>query len=208
MPRVPNRASPLPPEERRAAIIDAVIPVLIEFGAAITSRQIAEAAGVAEGTIFRVFGDKETLLREAADAYLDPKPLRERLGMIDPALGLEEKIAAILLILRERFRGVISIMSALGYTESEPPHLRDRSPHRGAEYISIVSRLVEPELDRLNVPPEDVAPYLRLVAFATAIPTFNRNVPFDDEELVRLIVYGIAGETRAIEPTESVTAHA
>ncbi|GAB3385663.1 hypothetical protein GCM10027568_03070 [Humibacter soli] len=202
--KIPNRASPLPPEERKAAIIAAVIPAIIEHGASLTSRQIAEAAGVAEGTIFRVFGDKETLIREAADVYLDPAPVREALGAIDAALPLEDKIAAILRTLRERFHGVISIMSALGYTGSEPPHLQGRPPQQKWEYVTIVSKLVEPELDRLNVPPEDVAPYLRLVAFATAVPTFNRSAPFDDAELVRLIVYGIAGDSRVGEEDAAV----
>lgn len=196
MPKIPNRASPLPPEERKAAIIEAVIPAIIEHGAALTSRQIAEAAGVAEGTIFRVFGDKETLLREAADVYLDPAPVRASLAKVDPSLPLEEKVTAVLSVLQQRFHGVISIMSALGYTGGEPPHLRNRPPQKPWEYVTIVAKAVEPELDRLNVPPEDVAPYIRLIAFATAIPAFNQEKTFETSELARLIVYGIAGDTR------------
>jgi AcrR family transcriptional regulator len=196
VPKIPNRASPLPPEERKAAIIEAVIPAIIEHGASLTSRQIAEASGVAEGTIFRVFGDKETLLREAADVYLDPAPVRESLARVDSTLPLEEKVATVLDVLQKRFHGVISIMSALGYTGGEPPHLRNRPPQKRWEYASIVAKAVEPELDRLNVPPEDVAPYIRLVAFATAIPAFNQEKIFDTRELARLIVYGIAGDTR------------
>ncbi|MGN6203389.1 TetR/AcrR family transcriptional regulator [Humibacter sp.] len=197
MPKIPNRASPLPPEERKAAIIDAVIPAMIEHGAALTSRQIAEAAGVAEGTIFRVFGDKETLLREAADVYLDPAPVRASLAEIDPALSLEAKVSRILGVLRQRFHGVISIMSAIGYTGSEPPHVRNPKPGQKWEYVSIVARLVEPELDRLNVPAEHVAPFIRLVAFAMSIPGFTVEASFDDDTLTRLIVYGIAGDTTA-----------
>ena len=49
------RAAPLSPDERRRAIVDAVLPLLIEHGRAVTTRQMAEAAGIAEGTIFRVF---------------------------------------------------------------------------------------------------------------------------------------------------------
>ena len=114
-------------------------PVFRYAGGADGLRADAEAAGVAEGTIFRVFGDKETLLREAGDAYLDPAPLRARLRELDATLTLEEKIGSILKVLRERFHGVISIMSALGYTDSEPPHLRNRSPEQGRGYASIVS---------------------------------------------------------------------
>ena len=67
-----GRAAPLPPDERRAAILLAVRPVLLERGAAVTSRELAEAAGVAEGTLFRVFTDKVTLVREAVMAAVDP----------------------------------------------------------------------------------------------------------------------------------------
>ena len=85
-------------------IVDAVIPLLIEHGRDVTtSRQIAEAAGIAEGTIFRVFGDKETLVQAAIEKYLDPEPLREALRCIDPALPLEHKVRAVILLLHERF---------------------------------------------------------------------------------------------------------
>ena len=194
MPKVPHRASPLPPDERKAAIIQAVIPAVIEHGAALTSRQIAEAAGVAEGTVFRAFGDKETLLREAAEVYLDPAPLRASLAELEQSLPLEEKMRSVLTLLQRRFHGVINIMAAIGRTGQEPP-LRQREPGDTGQYVTIVSKLIEPELERLNVPPEDVAPYIRLVAFASAIPAFNQEKTFDAGELARLIVYGIAGGT-------------
>ena len=52
----------MPPDERRDAIIDVVLPLLLEHGSDVSTRQIAEAAGIAEGTIFRVFPDKAALL--------------------------------------------------------------------------------------------------------------------------------------------------
>ena len=197
MTKIPNRASPLPLEERKAAIIEAVIPVMIEHGAAITSRQIAEAAGVAEGTVFRAFGDKETLLREAAEAYLDPAPVRAALGAIDRSLPLQAKVELVLRVLQDRFHGVISIMSAIGRTGEDWPQLRGRPPQHGSGYSALVAEAIEPELALLNVPPEDVAPYIRLIAFATAIPAFTAEKPFERRELARLIVYGIAGDATA-----------
>ncbi|NNC13210.1 TetR/AcrR family transcriptional regulator [Planctomonas sp. JC2975] len=186
----------MPPEERKAAIIQAVIPVMIEHGAALTSRQIAEAAGVAEGTVFRAFGDKDTLLREAAEVYLDPAPVREHLRALDASLPLEDKVRAVLEVLTERFHGVVSIMAALGLASGRPEEIRRRPAQPPLEYASVVARLVEPELDRLNVPPEDIAPFIRLIAFASAIPSLNQEKAFASRELARLIVYGIAGDTR------------
>ena len=62
----------MPPEDRRRAIVQAVIPLLAEHGSDVSTRQIAEAAGVAEGTIFRVFPDKAALFKAAAEEAINP----------------------------------------------------------------------------------------------------------------------------------------
>ncbi len=70
-----KRASALPPDERRSMIIAATLPLLLEHGDRVTSRQIAEAAGIAEGTIFRVFADKDEIIAAVIETALDPEPL-------------------------------------------------------------------------------------------------------------------------------------
>ena len=70
-----KRASALPPDERRSMIVAATLPLLLEHGEMVTTRQIAEAAGIAEGTIFRVFADKDELIAAVIEAALDPEPL-------------------------------------------------------------------------------------------------------------------------------------
>ncbi|HEX9549144.1 MAG TPA: helix-turn-helix domain-containing protein, partial [Acidimicrobiales bacterium] len=57
-----RRAAALPPDERRSMIVAATLPLLLAHGERVTSRQIAEAAGIAEGTIFRAFADKDELI--------------------------------------------------------------------------------------------------------------------------------------------------
>ena len=91
-----ERAKRLAPDERRAAIIDAVIPLIRENGRDISTRQIAEAAGVAEGTIFRAFGDKDSIIQAAIDRLMDPEPLRNQLRGIDPDDPTDELVEFVL----------------------------------------------------------------------------------------------------------------
>lgn len=181
------RARPLSVEDRKAMIIDAVTPLVIAHGREVTSRQMAQAAGIAEGTVFRAFGDKESLIAAVVDRFLDPGPLREGLKSIDRTLPLEQKINDILFHLRSRFEGVFGMMNALGMTE------RPHNTNTSNEYAAIIIDVLQPDLDDLRVTPAMVTRFVRLIAFATAIPAFNDSTGFTTAELVSLIQFGVAG---------------
>ncbi|MFF1877713.1 TetR/AcrR family transcriptional regulator [Leifsonia sp. NPDC058230] len=183
-----RRAQALSVEERQAMIIDAVIPLLIEHGRAVTSKQIAEAACIAEGTIFRAFGDKETLLQAAIEKYLDPEPLRNALRSIDPGLPIEHKVRAIMYLLRERFLLVMRLMATIG--PQRPPIPQERQ-----QFVEIIARILEPDMQRLNWSAERIGYILRLISFASAFPALNEGVEFSIDELTRIVLFGIAGDT-------------
>ena len=65
---IPKRATALPADERRTMIVEATLPLLLRHGEMVTTRQIAEAAGIAEGTIFRVFADKDAVIGSVIDS--------------------------------------------------------------------------------------------------------------------------------------------
>ncbi|RJL34439.1 TetR/AcrR family transcriptional regulator [Bailinhaonella thermotolerans] len=50
------------PAERREMIVRVALPLVTEYGTAVTTSQIARAAGIGEATIFRVFADKDELI--------------------------------------------------------------------------------------------------------------------------------------------------
>jgi AcrR family transcriptional regulator len=193
---VRERARPLAPDDRREMILGAILPLLRERGRDVTSRELAEAAGIAEGTLFRAFGDKESIIQAGVEKLLDPQPFRDALRTIDPRLPLEDKLVEIIELLRERFRGVFTIMAAFEMT-GRPPMA---SPGGGEEWIAIVKDLLAADADRLVVPVETVAYYLRLVAFSASLPPLNQNRTFDAAELATLITHGIAAPAPVVPP--------
>ena len=102
-------------EERRRDIIAATVPLLEEEGFAVSTKKIAGAAGVAEGTIFRVFPTKEELLRAAITSYMDPADLIARLDAVDRGLPLDAKMSEVMSILQESaFRARTFMMTMRG----------------------------------------------------------------------------------------------
>ncbi|MCL2735698.1 MAG: TetR/AcrR family transcriptional regulator [Propionibacteriaceae bacterium] len=100
-------------EERRRDIIAATVPLLEEEGFAVSTRRIADAAGIAEGTVFRVFSTKQELLRAAVNSVMDPADLIARIDAIDPAGTLEEKLSEVLDIVQESATRVQTFMMAM-----------------------------------------------------------------------------------------------
>jgi len=180
-----GRARPLAPEDRKASIIDACIPLLFEHGAAVTTRQIADAAGVAEGTLFRAFGDKDSIIRAAVERFLDPEPIRQALSYIDPDLSLEQKVNDMLFHLRARFTGIIGIMSAIGTKPTY--HGRDVQQ----ELLEIITGVLEGEAVRLRVPPAQAAYIIRILAFAVSIDSVSANYRMETTDIANFVVFGI-----------------
>jgi AcrR family transcriptional regulator len=182
---VRERARPLAPEDRRIAILDAVIPLLKERGRSVSTKQMAEAAGVAEGTLFRAFGDKESIFGAALAREFDPEPFRDKLRAIDPDEPTEDKVRRLVSLFIERFRGVIGLAIAMA-AEQRPPSEAD---FRESTWFQVVGQIFRP--GELAVPNETLAYYVRLLAFGTAIPAFSAEHPFTVDELADLVLRGV-----------------
>ena len=180
-------------------ILDAITPLLLEHGQAVTTRQIAECAGIAEGTIFRAFGTKEELINAAVERRLDLEPLRARLRAIDLDLPLEARIRMIVALLQERFTQVFTLMMVLGRRGGPP------APSERREFGEIVARALEPDLGRLNVSPERAAQVIRMVTLAASVPHLNDGLKISTDEITSMILYGIAGHPAGAVITDSPT---
>jgi AcrR family transcriptional regulator len=110
---MPPRARPLSPEERRSQLTDATLRLLRTHGRAVTTRQIAEAAKVAEGTIFRVFDSKEELVDAALVRAFEPGDVVVRIEGIDRTQPLRGRLLDLVAILQQRFRATFELMQKL-----------------------------------------------------------------------------------------------
>lgn len=183
------RASALPAEERRAAILDATVPLLFEHGTAITTRQIAAAAGVAEGTIFRVFADKETLIAAAVEQAFDPAPIEAELVAIDPSLDLDARCVAAVEVLQRRVASMWRILTAVGVANL-PESERDKT-ERPTTILHALASVLEPDRAQLCTEPMRAADMLRGLTFASCHPALTVDVPLTPREIVSVVLDGI-----------------
>ncbi|MET0629138.1 MAG: TetR/AcrR family transcriptional regulator [Acidimicrobiia bacterium] len=183
------RASAMPPEERRAAILDATVPLLFEHGTAITTRQIAAAAGVAEGTIFRVFADKDTLIQAAVEQAFDPAPVAAELVAIDPNLDLDERCVAAVSILQHRVASMWRILTAVGVANlPEGQRTKTKQPQT---ILDALATVLEPDRAQLKTDPLRAADMLRGLTHASCHPALTGDVPLTPREIVSVVLDGI-----------------
>jgi AcrR family transcriptional regulator len=161
----------------------------MEHGSDVTTRQIADAAGVAEGTLFRVFEDKQAIIDAVVSRFMDPAPTAAAIAALDPELPLERLVAELVTLITARFQGVMGIMSALGLRE--PPQAPTRPPSVGAHGASLI---FEHHRDRLRVDPALAVQLVRMLCFAKALPAIETIYPVTNEELAEFVVNGITKE--------------
>ncbi|AVT36182.1 TetR/AcrR family transcriptional regulator [Plantactinospora sp. BB1] len=204
-----GRARPLPPEERRAALITATLALISEHGIKVTTRQIAEAAGVAEGTIFRVFPHKEGLVRVAVETALDPAPLLDELAALDLETPLPERLTELAAILQRRLTSIFNLLHSVGMhgppegSSGRPTGAGGLRPPNEEIYQAIV-RVLEPDADRFRYPLSEVARLLRLLTFAGSHPRISDNEPLTPEMIAAVLLDGVRkpGPTEVARPAE------
>ena len=188
-----TRAAALPASERRAEIIAATLPLVLAHGAAVTTRQIAEAAGIAEGTIFRVFPDKESLIEAVVESAFDSASTDAALAAIDPSLPLEARLVAAVDLLRRRVADLWHLRTALGMMQMASGTAGDR--HRAPDLAPLAAVLL-PDRDRLRREPLEAAHLLRGLTIASTHPALVLDEPLPSEEIVSLFLDGIRSPAR------------
>lgn len=181
------------PDERRAALIAATVPLLRVHGMDVTTKQIAQAAGVAEGTIFGVFPDKNSLLQAALMEVLDPNRSVNAMAGIDLSGDLRTRLTEAADKLRRSFQDNAPIFAAirtLVFTHDDPA-FRERMLAGRTGTIQALTELIGPDRDQLRREPSEVAGYLLMLIGATNHGAFGGTDRFDSDELVSLLLDGL-----------------
>ncbi|WP_246260239.1 TetR/AcrR family transcriptional regulator [Cellulomonas taurus] len=190
-----RRARPMNRDDRRAAIAEATVPLLEQFGSTVTTRQIAEAAGVAEGTLFKAFDDKRELLMAAASRVFDTSAAIAEIEALPTGTDLTAEVRAVVELLNataRRVRRIMIAVHALAVAESgdAPPPRPHRPPARDArsralqELNDALTRRFDPFRADLRFPPQVLARLL----LSTVMGRVPPGMPEDDDLSVDLLV--------------------
>jgi AcrR family transcriptional regulator len=189
------------PEDRRSAILVAAIPLLRTRGTAVTTRELADAAGVAEGTLFRVFVDKEALVRAAIEQALDPVPVVSQLAAIDPDVGLRAALTEAVAILQAK-SGDISVLLSLSHELSggrsphgphgpHGPHVHPPGHHPVEMVVQAVAGVLHAQVEHLRLEPLVCARMLVGIVFVSNRPlTLGASPALTSDQIVELFLDG------------------
>jgi AcrR family transcriptional regulator len=164
-------------EDRQEAIAVAAIPLLAEHGMHVTTGQIARAAGIAEGTIFRVFKDKQELLDFCVLRAFRTRELIDRIKAIPADRPLTDRLIDAMTMIDDMAARLGTLMHTLGATGYRPDESKHKEhaedggkspmPDEFKRTATALAELLSSSRDELRLPADRAAGYLIGLTFMT-----------------------------------------
>lgn len=181
-------------------IVAAVLPLVAEHGATVTTSQIAQAAGIGEATVFRAFRDKDELLAACLAEALRPDSALAALAEIPLDLPLADRLREAADTLQTHLTRVGRVIGALHGTRPrrEPeqrPDQRGQGPGRDesmARTRDALADLFAPEADRLRLPADQVA-----TAFLGVLMARSRGADLPLDAAIDMFLHGALRDPKA-----------
>lgn len=207
------------PDERRQAIVAAVRPILVANGGQFTVKEVAEAAGIAEGTIFRVFDTKQDIIDAVVADVLDTASLCRRIEALPAQTDFTAHLEALIAILTADVDATHAAFTAARLANCEsaqtpPSSSTERPPQTGGVHggfhhgdkhgfrqrTSQVSEAIvislEPWKSQLRLSTEQAAFLIQSTAFSALHFVFNDRFLSDPALLADTLAHGIFSDTR------------
>jgi len=211
-----RRAPAMSQEERRAAIVRTTLPLLIEHGGNVSTSQIAAAAGIAEGTVFRAFKDKQDLLIACMRAGMnsdDEVAVIERIGTGGP---LADRLTRGVEAISGYLDRIWAVAQAVRTGGVSPEDMRqrmhgdeeEREPGPPPEMLRVsqaMSGLFDEATDNLRVDPDRAVRMLLGLVFSNRMQGHGFGESMGDPvEIVDLFLHGVirTGSTDGAHSTD------
>lgn len=188
------------PDDRRASILEAARTVVAAEGFGFTTRQVADAAQIAEGTLFRVFETKDALVQAVIGDVLDPSQTETELAGLAPS-SLDQAITELVRVLSNSIARTSAFFEAVRsrcvQPPPGPPEHRGPGHHdeRNARLSAATTAVLAPFAEQLAISPDRAADFLRVVVFSTAHPYLSPpSDRFTTDQIAQLILHGCTAQ--------------
>ncbi|MFC4617733.1 TetR/AcrR family transcriptional regulator [Camelliibacillus cellulosilyticus] len=196
-----KRAPRMSIEKRRAMIVKAALPLLIEIGPTVTTLQIARAAGISEPAIYRAFADKNEVLTACMEEAMNPNHIVTELEAIETEGKIDERLTAIFEALRANSERTMAVMHTVrmampqksndqrSLSEQEKVKLIERRKTSFLKVHGAVCKILKPDENNLRLTVEDIATLILTIGMTPGRGIGPAMVTSD--KLVDLILHGI-----------------
>ncbi len=177
-------------DERRTAIVRAALPLVSRDGSAVLTADVARAAGIAEGTLFRVFEDKDALLAACLAHVADTREVEAAIAAIDAERLAPAVLRAVDVVLTHLAAAMPVVMrvTRTGPTPKAAYGLRAELTARTRDELATV---LERHRDELSVPVDTAADVLHCLVLGAAVQPEPPSTP----ALAAAFVHGCGAPT-------------